>query len=56
MESRARSIGRVDGCGFGDDWNALAVEEAGSGDARRIDHGPRVVIAPAIAASMAACG
>ena len=52
--SRTRSIGRVDGCGFRDDRNAFAVEEKGSGGGCRVDHGPRVVIAPVIAASMAA--
>ena len=45
---------RVDGGGFENFRNALAVEEKGSRGACRIDHGPRVVIAPVIAASMAA--
>ena len=49
-------IDRVDGGGCGDDRNALAVEETGSRGACRVDHGPRVVIVPVIAASMAAWG
>jgi hypothetical protein len=53
-ESPTRFIGRVDGCGFGSNGNAFAVENKGWRGACRIDHGPRVVIAPVIAASMAA--
>jgi hypothetical protein len=51
-ESPTRFIGRVDG--FGGNGNAFAFEDKGWRDACHIDHGPRVVIAPVIAASMAA--
>ena len=54
--SETQPIGRVCGCGLRDNWNALAVEEKGSGGGRRLHHGPRVVMAPVMAASMAACG
>jgi hypothetical protein len=54
QESRARSISRVGGCGFEDDGNALAVEDAVSGGSCRIGYGPRVVMVPVIAASIAA--
>src|SRR5690242_3284284 len=37
-------------------FEALAVGGNGSGGACRVDHGPRVVMAPVMAASMAACG
>ena len=53
-EFQTRFIGRVDGCGFGSNGNALGVEDKGWRGACRIDHGPRVVIAPVMAASMAA--
>jgi hypothetical protein len=46
--------GRVDGGGLANVWNWLVVEEIGSRGVCRIGHGPRVVIAPVIAASMAA--
>ena len=52
--AQPRFIGRVDGCGFGSNGNAFVVEDKGWRGACRIDHGPRVVIAPVIAASMAA--
>jgi hypothetical protein len=52
--SLARWIGRVDGFVSGDDANALVVEEAGSCGGRRVDHGPRAVIAPVMAVSIAA--
>jgi hypothetical protein len=51
--SETQPIGRVCGCGLRDNWNALAVEEKGSGGGRRLHHGPRVVMAPVMAASMA---
>jgi hypothetical protein len=54
--SLARWIGRVDGCVFGDDGNALVVEETGSRGVGRIDQGPLVVMTPVMAANMAACG
>jgi hypothetical protein len=46
--------GRIDGGGWRTFWNALVVEENGLRGACRIGHGPRVVTALVIAASMAA--
>jgi len=49
----ACAVDRVDGGGFEDVRNALAVEGMGSCGNGRVDQGPRVVIAPVIAMSMA---
>lgn len=49
----ARFTDRVDGDRFSDVLNALVVAGKGSRGTRRCDQGPRVVIAPVIAASMA---
>ena len=52
----ARIVGRIDGGSFGDFGNAFAADGMGSGGTCRLVYGPRVVIAPVMAASMAACG
>ena len=49
----AHAIGRVDGGSFRDLWNALRVDGKGSRGTCRWCHGPRVVIAPVMAMSMA---
>ena len=57
LESAACFVGRVDGVRFS--WtfgNALAFDGAGSCGTCRTGHGPRVVMAPVMAPSMAACG
>src|SRR5512134_3900864 len=41
---------------FGDVWNAFGAVGRGSRGACRVGQGPRVVMAPVITASIAACG
>jgi Kef-type K+ transport system membrane component KefB len=52
----ARIFSRVDGGGIWDVGNALGVDVRGWRGTCRTDHGGRVVIAPVMATSMAACG